>query len=133
MAKAAAERTVKQKALDVANTKYDAAVALNEKTPNAANKKAMEDADTTRKAANALVKRENFVRVAGSRVKKVGIAIRNLGNVNNLRTYTYTEADVAAAEKALTDKLKATIAAMRNGLNTSAAAPKEQEAPLFSE
>lgn len=127
MAKAAAERTPKQKALDNASVAYDKAVEADTKASTAATKKAVADLDAARKAAAAEVRRENFTRVAGSRVKKIIIAMRNLGGVNNQRTYSYTEADIAKAEKAVQERVNATFSAMRNGLNTSSgpAAPKE--------
>lgn len=131
--KAPVERTAKQKVLDAAQIKYDAAREAHEKKPTDQTQKALTDADTARKAALAPVKRENFVRVAGSRVKKINVAIRNLGTVNKLSQYTYSAADIDVAEKSISEKLANAIASMRAGLNTSSAAPKEQEESLFTE
>lgn len=133
MAKAKTERTAKQKALDAASKKYDDAKAAHEKKPTDQTRAALESALKERMAAAAPVRRENFVRVAGGRVKKARDAIRQLGAVNNTKQYTYNDADIANAEKVLSDAIAAAIANMRAGLAKPGAAPKEDEAPIFAE
>ena len=131
MAKATAERTPKQKALDAASVAYDKALEADTKNSTAVTKKALQEAETVRRAAAAEVRRENFVRVAGNRVKKIIIAVRNLSGVNNQRTYSYTEADIAKAEETINARIKDTFAKMRAGLNTSSAAPAAKEEFTF--
>lgn len=123
MPKAAAEKTTKQKNLDAAKAAYDKAVEADNKNSNAATKKALADAETVYNNANNEVRRESFVRVAGNRVKKARIAIRNLGNVSNARTYAYTQADIETAEKGINEMWAAAKAKMLAGLNTKTAAP----------
>lgn len=129
MVKKVAELTPKQKALSAAKITLDKAREADEKSSNATTKKALADAETAHTTANNAVKRENFVRVGGGRVKKARIAIRNLGNINSLRTYTYTQADIDAAEKGIMDMWANAKAKMVAGLATKAAtatAPKDE-------
>lgn len=128
MAKKATEATPKQKALSAAKIALDKATEAHEKSATPANKTALETAQKHYDAANAEVKRENFVRVAGGRVKKARIAIRNLGNINSLRTYSYSEADVTKAYDAIVEMANTAKAKMLDGLRTKSAvsAPKDE-------
>lgn len=127
MAKKTAELTPKQKVLSDARVKLDNAEKADAAKSTDATKKAVADATSVFNAANADVKRENFVRVAGGRVKKARIAIRNLGNISNLRTYQYSQSDVDTAEKAILEMLANAKAKMVDGLRTktASATPKD--------
>lgn len=71
--------------------------------------------------------RERFERVGGTRVKKARVALRNLGAVSTLRSYTYTESDVAKVESVLGAELKSAVAKMRAGLTPSAKTQKAED------
>lgn len=92
-----------------------------------ATKKAVADLETAIKSAQATVNRERFVRVAGGRVKKARIAIKNLANVAAPRTYTYDESDVAKAESALLSQVKSTIDKLRSALTKGGQTAKAED------
>lgn len=92
-----------------------------------ATKKLVADLEAEAKATASLVNRERFVRVAGGRVKKARAAIRNLANVAAPRTYTYTENDVAAAEKAINEETAKSINALRSALTKGGTAKSSDD------
>lgn len=75
--------------------------------------------------------RERFIRVAGSRAKKVRLALRNLAACAQPRSYKYDEADVAKAESTLATELKTTLNKLRSAL-TRGPATKEAEEDIFA-
>lgn len=133
MPKKEVELTAKQKALSDAKVKLDTADKAHTAKPTPATDAALKTAESAVNAAFALVKRENFVRVAGSRVKKARIAIRNLGNINSLRNYTYSEADIATAERGITEMMQKAFASMREGLLTKTSAAPASDNFSFTE
>lgn len=92
-----------------------------------ATKKAVADLEAAVKAGLTVVNRERFVRVAGGRVKKARLAIKNLANVAAPRSYTYDESDVSKAETALTAQVKSTIDALRSALTKGGGTAKAQD------
>lgn len=79
----------------------------------------------------AIVSRERFVRVGGSRVVKARTAVRNLAGVANPRSYSYSAEDVAKVETVLTEEVKKTVDKLRAALTKSPAAAKEAESFTF--
>ncbi len=120
MAKTAAEATPKQKTLAAAKAALDKALEADTKSSNATTKAAVNTAKAAYDTANNEVRRENFVRVAGGRVKKARIAIRNLGNISSTN-YAYTQADIDAAEKGILEMVAVAKAKMQQGLAVKAA------------
>lgn len=116
--------TAANKAVLDARQKLETANKADEAKSTDATKAAVNTAKSTLAAAVAVENRERFVRVAGGRVKKARIAIKNLANVAAPRSYTYTEADVALAEKALMDAVASSIAALRGALVKGASTTK---------
>ncbi len=98
-----------KQALEVAK-KNDAAKSTD------ATKAAVKTAEANVEKAKAAENRDRFVRVAGGRVKKARIAIKNLANVSSPRSYTYDQSDVDKAETALTSAVQNTIKKMRDAL-----------------
>lgn len=95
--------------------------------PTAATEKAVADHKAEISKTAIIVNRERFVRVAGGRVKKARIAIKNLANVAAPRSYTYDESDVAKAETVLNDAVKFTIGKLRTALTKGAGAAKVED------
>jgi len=124
MAKPKSEVTAAQKAVLALRQKVEVARTAHDKNGNEQNKKALEHAQGELKAAVLVENRERFVRVAGGRVVKARAAIRNLANVAQPRSYSYTEEDCDKAEKALTEEIKKSIGALRSALTKTPGAAK---------
>ena len=131
MAKPKSEVTAAQKATLDAKQKLEIAKTAHEKNASAENKTKLDNAHAAVKAAQTVENRERFVRVAGGRVTKARDAIRNLSNVAQPRSYTYTEADCDLAEKALTDEIKKSIGALRSALTKAPGVTKAKESFTF--
>ena len=127
MAKETRESTPAEKTLLDLRQKIEVATAADTKTSTATTKKALADLETQIKTAQKVVNREKFIRVAGGRVKKARIAIKNLANVAVPRTYEYSEEDVSKAESALLSQVKSTIDKLRSALTKGSSAAKSDD------
>jgi hypothetical protein len=127
MAKPKTETTPAQKAVLDARQKLEVAKGQDAKSPNDNTKKAVVAAEQVLKTAQAVENRERFVRVGGTRVKKARAAILNFGKVNQPRSYTYSEDDIAKAETVLGDALNKAISGMRQSLTKGPTAQKEAD------
>jgi hypothetical protein len=127
MAKTRQEQTPAMKETIAARTAYEAAQKADETKSTEATKKNLLATKVVLTEALKVENRERFVRVAGGRVKKARVAIRNLSNVANPRTYIYTTDDVDKAEKALTDEVKSAIGKLRNALNKGSGTAKSED------
>jgi len=127
-------RAKKEKVLTDANKavldcrqKVELANKAHADKPTKETEKAVSTAKDNLAKAITAENRERFVRVGGNRVKKARVALRNMGAVSSLRSYNYTEEDVAKAEQVLSGELKSAIAKMRSGLSPSAKAAKAED------
>jgi hypothetical protein len=127
MAKTAQEKTPAQLATLDARQKVETATKNDTAKSTDATKKHLSEAQAHLKKCIHDENRERFVRVAGGRVIKGRVAIRNLANVAQPRSYVYTEADVAKAETTLSAELKATIDKMRAALTRAPGAAKTED------
>jgi len=132
MAKTKQEKTPVMLAADKARDAYAKAKAANEKTDNAATKKAMEEAHTAMKSAVKAENRERFLTLGANRVSKAVKAIDALVRVANKKTYDYTEEDATELLGALTSahgRVKAAFSTTSTnkgtgGFSFTSAAPK---------
>lgn len=131
MAKPKSEVTPAQKAVLEHRQKVEVARTAHDKNATDKSKADLAAAQEKLKAAVAVENRERFVRVAGGRVTKARDAIRNLSNVAQPRSYSYTEEDCDKAEKALTEEIKKSIGAMRAALNKTSTAEKVKDSFTF--
>jgi hypothetical protein len=65
------------------------------------------------------LKRENFVRLAESRVNSVIKTLRLIGNLSNRGNYAYTEKDVDKIFRTIEKELKAAKARFESGSGSS--------------
>lgn len=128
MPRAKAEPSQAAKTFEIAKTNHEKAAAALAKQDNAANKKAMEHAEETLKAAKQTLARENFERVGGGRVAKAISAIQNVGKVAKPRVYSYSDADISKMEQALVTNVANVISSFR----AAKGGAKEQKKAGFS-
>ena len=127
MAKEKSAPTAAETALLGARQKHEVATKAHTEKPTDKTQAAVDAAKAEVAKHLATVNRERFVRVAGGRVKKARTAIRNLANVAQPRSYSYTEEDVAKAETALGEEVKKTISKLRAALTRGPAAVKDAD------
>lgn len=127
MAKEKTPPTAAEKALLAARQKHELANKAHAEKPTDKTGAAVEAAKAEVQTHSATVNRERFVRVAGGRVKKARTAVRNISNVANPRSYSYTEEDVAKAEAALNAEVKKTIDKLRSALTKGPSVAKSED------
>ncbi len=127
-AKKNTEKTPLQKAAEQARETYKTAKERLEKQDNAANKTALDKAQTAMREAIKNENRERFKTLGSTRVSKVIKMVKTLGNVANPRAYEYTAEDVAKAFQRLQQELNNVKAKFEASLKSGAgksAAPQE--------
>lgn len=127
MAKKERELSPAEKALLDARQKHEVAVAADTKASTDKTKANVEATKAEVAKHSAVVKRESFVRVGGGRVKKARLAIRNIGNIANPRSYTYSEDDIGKLEKALSEEAAKIVSKLRLSLTKGPAAAKADD------
>lgn len=132
MAKVAKEKSAAAKALMSAQEQLKKAKEQLARQDNAANKKAVKEAQDTVSKHAETVRRERFEDVAGGRMATALKALTNLQNCASTRSYKFAEQDVQAMETALTNSLKATMAAFKASLAAPEAKGKTNTANKFT-
>lgn len=127
MAKEKTPPSPAETALLGARQKHELANKAHTEKPSEKTQAAVEAAKAEVQKLVTTVNRERFVRVGGGRVKKARTAIRNLANVAQPRSYSYTMEDVAKAKAALYGEVDKTIAALEKALTKGPAAVKNAD------
>lgn len=131
MAKVAKEKSPAAKALEVAREKLAKAKEMLAKQDNATNKKAVEAAQAEVAKQAAIVNRERFEDVAGTRLANFIKVGENLINCASPRSYKFEATDVQQLEEAVDDIAKRVKAAFRAGLNATNSEAKASGAKKF--
>ncbi|MDE2019959.1 MAG: hypothetical protein KGJ13_06475 [Patescibacteria group bacterium] len=127
MARPQSEPTEANKAVLDARQKLQLAKDADEKNSTEKTKTAVKHAHEHLLACVEKENRERFINVGGARVKKARVALRNLANVANPRSYSYTAADVEKAKAALQSELDKCISKMQNALVKGTAAKTDDD------
>lgn len=120
MANTAKEKTAKQKAAETAYKALVAAREALEKTNNAHNKTAVQNAETAYNAARDSERRERFTTIGRDRTLLVGVKLSALAKCANKKAYEFTAGDIDKIEALLKEELETTIAAFRSALSGKA-------------
>lgn len=120
-----------EKTLSDLRVKLDAAREADGKASTDKTKAHLKSAEDAVKAQLAVVNRERFVRVAGSRATRARDAVRNLSGVAQPRSYSYTSADVDKLEGMLKSEAENTVRKLREAL-TKGAGSAAKTAEVFS-
>ena len=131
MAKVAKEKSPAAKALEVAREKLAKAKEMLAKQDNATNKKAVEAAQAEVSKHAAIVNRERFEDVAGTRLANFIKTGENLINCASPRSYKFEASDVAELETAVNDIGKRVVAAFKAGLNATSSDAKATGSKKF--
>jgi vacuolar-type H+-ATPase subunit D/Vma8 len=127
MAREAKEKTPAQKKVLELRQKLALAKEAQTKNDNEKTQAAVKKAQEELAPAVAAENRERFTTIAGARVKKIRVAMRNLKGVNSLRSYQFDESDVAKIESVLAQGLKDMLTSMRGAFSKSGAAKTEDD------
>lgn len=119
MAGVARQKTPLEKAGAAAREALTKAKDANEKTPNAATKKTVEDATLKAKEATKAENIERFHTIGAGRVANVVVKLNALAKCANKRSYDFTEKNIDEIEAVLTKELASVIETFRNNLKSA--------------
>jgi hypothetical protein len=131
MAKIAKLKTEAALQLETAKSKLPEVKAKAADNPNEKNTKALDHLQNEIARLSALVRREHFQEIAGTRVTKALNALKNVGSCARPRSYTYDVSDITKLEDALTSATLNAVDAFKTSLKPSSEKPVKQAKFVF--